>query len=356
MSRKKYNFIDIFSGCGGISTGLEMAGHRCLLGVDFDRHAAESFRANHPNSKGICMDIAKLTRKRLERELEGKKVDMVVGGPPCQGFSTAGRNNADDPRNRLFEHFVRVVKITSPKIVIFENVTGILSKKNRSTLEVVFKKFEKLGYSMSAKVLSADEHGTPSRRKRAIIMGVKGGVPSFPKPRKKKINVREAFASIEPESMNHNIERASNIDKITDKRLSRIPAGFGVRTKKDEEKYLKGLEFGVDWESMREKRFRQMKLQRLPWDLPAPTILTASRLYYHPCENRFLTVREAACCQGFPMDFNFKGPISAQFRQVGNAVPPPLAKSLGDHIARPSFGKKGVSGLDSEESSKAFKY
>jgi len=136
-----FNFIDLFSGCGGFSHGLEMAGHKCLLGVDIDKDAIESFKVNHKDAEGRVMDVHKLTKPVLEKILNGKTVDMVVGGPPCQGFSTVGRGDAQDTRNSLFKQFIRVVKITQPKVVLFENVTGILAKKNEETLKAIFKAF-----------------------------------------------------------------------------------------------------------------------------------------------------------------------------------------------------------------------
>ena len=178
--RKVFNFIDIFSGCGGFSTGLEMAGHKCLLGVDFDKYAIESFAHNHKFAKTFLGDIKQLSRQKLKDLIDIESVDMVVGGPPCQGFSTVGKGDADDDRNSLFHEFVRIVKITKPKVILFENVTGMLAKKNRAVLESVFSHFEKLGYKMDARVMSAEEYGVPSKRRRAIIMGVKSGECIYP--------------------------------------------------------------------------------------------------------------------------------------------------------------------------------
>jgi len=355
------NFIDLFCGCGGFSTGLEAAGHKCLLGIDFDKHAIESFKYNHKNSQAICGDISKITKQKLLSTLGGKCVDMVVGGPPCQGFSTVGKGDSLDERNNLFKHFIRVVRALEPKVVLFENVTGILAKKNEFVLKKIFQEFEKLGYIMDAQVLDASEYGVPSKRRRTIIMGVKNDLPLYPKASRKVVSVAEAFEKLNKKKnlYNHELESAQIKNPLDKKRLAKIPAGCGIRYERDELKYLpKRLRYDVDWSELREGRFRQTRLQRLPLNAPAPTILTSKSMYYHPTEERFLTVREASVCQSFPLNFKFLGPVSAQFRQIGNAVPPLMAKKIGLELKKLSFKKKkSLSVIDRKKlSSKAFNY
>lgn len=347
---KSFNFIDLFSGCGGLSCGLEMAGHRCLLGVDANKEAIASFAANHHQAEVYLGDIKKLSEKKLKELLKGRKVDMVVGGPPCQGFSTVGRGQVEDERNQLFKEFVRIVKITEPKVILFENVTGLVAKKNQVILHKIFQYFERLGYNMDARVLSAEEFGVPEKRRRTIIMGVKGGECVFPmathgsRAGKKVRTVAEALKNLKTKNgqiYNHDID-AAQIKKLDDwERLKCIPAGKGIRYEADEKAYLpKKLRYGIDWNKLRENRFRQTRLQRLPLNEPSPTILTARTSYYHPVEPRYLTPREAAACQSFPNDFVFHGSQTAIFRQVGNAVPPLLAEALGQVIKTIDF-KKG---------------
>jgi DNA (cytosine-5)-methyltransferase 1 len=348
---KSFTFIDLFSGCGGLSCGLEMAGHRCLLGVDSNKEAITSFAANHHDAAVYLGDIKQLSQKKLKLLLGNKKVDMVVGGPPCQGFSTVGKGAVDDERNQLFKEFIRIVKVTEPRIILFENVTGLVAKKNQTILKKIFQQFERLGYNMDARVLSAEEFGVPEKRRRTIIMGVKGGECLFPlithgaRASKKVKTVAEAFKNLKAKNgkvYNHDVSLAQIKNPIDRERLKFIPAGRGVRYEDDEKEYLpKKLRFDVDWNKLRENRFRQTRLQRLPLSEPSPTILTARTSYYHPVEARYLTPREAAACQSFPNDFIFHGSQTAIFRQIGNAVPPLLAEALGQVIKKIEF-KKGT--------------
>lgn len=336
------NFVDLFCGCGGLSFGLEMAGHRCLLGVDSDNHALSSFRLNHPQSQIYEGDIRHLSTSKLKELLGDQQVDMVVGGPPCQGFSTVGRGRVDDERNQLFKEFVRIVKVLSPKIIIFENVTGLVAKKNEKILAQIFRYFEKLGFNMDARVLSAEDYGVPERRRRTIIMGVQRAKCEFPQkthgPERDLPyrTVSDAFLEIDSfkgDLTNHDKKTAFIKNRQDSLRIKHIPPGSGVRYEGDELKFLpKKLRYDVNWSKLREKRFRQTRLQRLPLDAPSPTILTIRTTYYHPTEPRFLTAREAASCQSFPVDFKFHGSLTSTFRQIGNAVPPLLGKALGESV------------------------
>jgi DNA (cytosine-5)-methyltransferase 1 len=365
---KSFNFIDLFSGCGGLSCGLEMAGHKCLLGVDANQDAIKSFAANHHNASVFLGDIKKLSEKKLNDLLKGKRVDMVVGGPPCQGFSTVGKGVVHDERNQLFKEFVRIVKVTNPKVIIFENVTGLVAKKNQVILRQIFTYFEKLGYNMDARVLSAEEFGVPEKRRRTIIMGVKGGECIFPevshgtRSGKKVKTVSDAFKNLKASNgkvYNHNLDLAEIKNGDDRERLKHIPPGKGIRYEEDEKSYLpKKLRYGINWKTLRENRFRQTRLQRLPLAEPSPTILTSRTSYYHPIEPRYLTPREAAACQSFPNGFVFHGSQTAVFRQIGNAVPPLLAEAIGEVIKKIQF-KKGLSkkkSLDHTLTKNAFHY
>ena len=335
----KFYFVDLFCGAGGLSKGLEMAGMECALGVDFDKPATRTFAQNHKNSAVFDGDISKLTETKLKSFIDGKKIRLVCGGPPCQGMSTVGKGDPNDPRNFLFKEFVRIVDILRPDYVLLENVTGMVGRKNKAIVEGILREFKRMGYRMEPKVLTASNYGVPERRRRTIFLGNRLGYKTFwpeieydikTSPSK---TVGEALRDLSTENgeiHNHDIESAKIMDKKDAERLRHIPEGCGIRYEEDETSYLpRELWLGVDWKKIDEGRFRQTKYQRLDRRKPSPTIMTGRYSYYHPVEPRFITVREAAAVQSFPNDFVFEGTISQQWRQVGNAVPPLMARALG---------------------------
>jgi DNA (cytosine-5)-methyltransferase 1 len=347
---KEYTFIDLFSGAGGLSCGFEKAGLTCLAGIDFLKPAIETFKKNHKNAIGIDGDIRKISIKEFKKKIKSKKIDIICGGPPCQGFSTIGPGDAKDSRNHLFLEFVRFVKELKPQIIVLENVTGLLAKKNINTFQSIFNCFEDLGYDLNARVLSSHHYGAPQIRRRVIFIGNRINVENI-YPSKKYNNVGEINSKLKPprtvswafknlikfknKSFNHNIETAKIKSTLETSRISHVPEGGSIRYERDEKKYLpKKLWFDHDWNEIGEKRFREAKFARLDRSKPSPTIVTASRMYYHPTENRYLTTREAASLQSFPPEFEFSGSITSQWTQIGNAVPPMMAEAIGSAIKK----------------------
>lgn len=347
-TKSKLNFIDVFSGAGGLSCGMEMAGMNCLLGVDHDRYALETFAKNHKNAEIFCGDIRKLTKRKLDELIKEQPVHAVVGGPPCQGFSTVGKGNPEDERNGLFLEFVRLVRLTRPYFVVMENVTGLVAKKNEETLKNIFTRFHRLGYNMDVKVMSAHNYGVAEKRRRTIIIGTRiNDAPIYPKITHGDSNelatqptvtigeILEDLKTTSGEILNHDLESVHLKNKIEIKRLARIPEGCSIRYERDEKAYFTpSLRLGIDWKELPENRLRQAKYQRLHRELPSPTIMTHRHSYYHPTENRYLTAREAAKIQSFPNSFEFCGPVSAQWRQIGNAVPPLLGRAIGQSLLK----------------------
>ncbi|MBC7428025.1 MAG: DNA cytosine methyltransferase [Bacteriovorax sp.] len=337
-SKIKLNFIDLFSGAGGLSCGLELAGMNCVLGVDMDKNAIETFKNNHLEAEAFCGSILDLSAAKIKELTKSQTIHAVVGGPPCQGFSTVGLGNPNDQRNHLFKEFIRVVKITNPYFVVIENVTGLLAKKNEKTIQSIFKIFAKMGYSLDVQVMSAENYGVPERRRRTIIIGSRiNQTITFPKMIPNIVTVGQALKNLKAPNgkyFNHDVQAAKIKSTLETARIACIPEGKGVRYEIDEKNYFKTkkLKLNVDWKNLRENRFRQTKYQRLDRKKPSPTIMTHRHNYFHPTENRYLTQREAAALQSFPNDFKFHGPLSAQWRQIGNAVPPLLGKAIGSAI------------------------
>lgn len=349
-TKKAKTVIDLFSGAGGMSCGLEMAGFECLLGVDFDKAAIQTFQANHPKAKTICGDLLEISTSEIRELISDRNVDLICGGPPCQGFSTIGANDRNDKRNFLFREFLRVVDDLKPDYIIVENVTGLLSKNNEDTLKAILGSFIDLGYAIDVRVLSAHHYGVPEKRRRTIFLGNRFGVKNiypelqfqdnetdlqFLTPARTVGWAFENLLSDNGEFHNHDIEKAQISNPLERRRIRHIPEGKEIRYERDQKAYLPPeLWFDVDWKNLREERFREAKLKRLDRDRCSHTINTSRTTYYHPTEDRYLTPREAAAIQSFPPYFLFHGTPTQQWRQIGNAVPPLLAKALGEAILK----------------------
>lgn len=343
-------FIDLFSGAGGMSCGLELSGMKCLLAIDNNKSAIQTFQFNHRDAKTIVEDINNVPTDQIKNILKNKKVDLICGGPPCQGFSTIGHNNSHDSRNFLFREFIRVVKALQPDYVIMENVTGILARKNEAVLNSILANFRELGYTVDVKVLSAHHYGVPQKRRRTIFLANKFGIKNlypqqlFKEKHSENLDlpitrtVGWAFNNLIYDNRNvynHELERATISNYLEKQRISYIPEGKSIRYERDQIAYLpRSLWFDVDWQNIHEKRFREAKLNRLDRNKYSNTINTNRTTYYHPVEDRYLTAREGAAIQSFPANYIFCGTLAQQWKQIGNAVPPLMAEAIGKAILR----------------------
>ena len=200
-SNIKYTALDLFCGCGGLSYGFDLAGFDIIGGIDFNKEATETFKLNFPKAKVKCTDITKVTNATINKLYNG--VDVIIGGPPCQGFSTANRHQkeVDDPRNKLFFQYIRFVEVLKPKVVLIENVRGILTRDNGYAKERITTLLKEQGYELNMQVLDASDYGVPQNRKRAIMVGIRQDfleeVFDFDKLRKqKKVTVYEALSDL----------------------------------------------------------------------------------------------------------------------------------------------------------------
>ena len=207
MTKKKnYTIVDLFSGVGGLSLGFEKNGFNLLLANDNDQDAANTFKLNHPDKKFYLGNIQEIDEKLLERMIDNKKVDVLVGGIPCQSFSMVGfrttnkSNHSKDPRHYLFKEFIRIAKILSPKVIIIENVKAIISSHGGKIKNEIISDLGKIGYQIDYKILNAADYGVPQTRERAIFIGNNIGVKNiFPKPThspENYVGVGEAFKNL----------------------------------------------------------------------------------------------------------------------------------------------------------------
>lgn len=322
--------LDVFAGAGGLSLGLSWAGFRSVGAVEFDPAAAATYELNfgHVLRDGAG---ASLPIEDVDFGSYRGSVDLLAGGPPCQGFSQLGRGLADDPRNRLWREYMRAVDQVRPRAFVMENVPPLLrSEEGRATLELA----ESLGYSVHSGVLSAELFGVPQRRKRAFIVGVLKGTPRLPIPMSSAEHprtVRWAIGDLpsEPTDLDWHIGRSPQLKSV--ERYKVVPEGgnrFDLQSARPDLTPRCWLEKPTGSTDV---------FGRLWWDRPALTIRTEffkpeKGRYLHPQAHRPITHREAARLQTFPDDFLFTGSKIQVARQIGNAVPPVLAYRVGEVV------------------------
>ncbi len=341
------NVIDLFCGAGGLSYGFEKAGFNILLGIDNDAKALETFEHNHHGAKSICADITDITyQSHIAPLLGGKKIDVIIGGPPCQGFSLSGPRNFSDPRNRLYLSFIRLVGEIGPKAFVIENVPGLVALFDGMVKDDIIEAFEKMGYKVKYQTLCAADYGVPQNRKRVVFVGVKGGNTfEYPPVQTEQVTCEMALSDLPPladalgeEIQSYETDPQNEYQKLMRARsavvrnhiaaahsekvrriISLVPDGGNYKDLPDE--FKSSRNFHVAW-----TRFNSQK--------PAPTIDTGHRHHFHYKYNRVPTVRECARLQSFPDDFIFFGNKTQQFRQVGNAVPPIMAQRIAEQMLR----------------------
>ncbi|MFC2143063.1 DNA cytosine methyltransferase [Candidatus Aenigmatarchaeota archaeon] len=384
---KKPTVLDLFCGCGGMSKGFEMAGFRILAGNDNWDPALNTFEINHPDAKAIRGDIRnEKVRKEIIKTVD-RKVDVIIGGPPCQAFSLAGRRDPNDPRGKLFYDYVEIVKHIGPKFFVIENVKGILamyhfrddlSEKEKKisdnilkkidsltserlgllknteltddqiirrrtyiskelsklrmglrnfqepVIKMIEKEFRKIGYEIKFRTLMAADYGVPQKRQRVIFIGTKKDVQTFPRPTHSKISSKTVGNSI--------LKKWVGVGKVlkekerVDKAFFHSPkmlAGFRKR-----EKINRKLKNGFGWQILRMDE-PSFTISARYWKDGADALVK-----YSENEIRMLTPDECAAIQSFPKGFKFTGSKRDIYSQIGNAVPPLLAKAIAEEIKK----------------------
>lgn len=369
-----FNTIDLFSGCGGLTLGFEWAGFKSVLASDIDENCEKTFVRNFPETPFLCGDLSNFSKEDFDKVILDQRVDVIIGGPPCQGFSLANKRRnkvAEDHRNRLFYEFVKTINWYNPKAFVMENVKGLLSMHNGEVIKIIRNEFEnagELGYEVRIKVLRACDLGVPQARERVIILGIRKDLdltPVHPEPKYKRfitvdeaisdlpiINAGEGEEFVKYHTKPHN-EYQEFMRKISNGVYNHVAMKHTQRLIERFKAIKPGQNLLDVWEThgavkrgnptqKSEVKFSQNN-QRLYGDKPAPTIAASFQSnFIHPTLDRNFTAREGARLQSFPDNFVFEGMRTkmswekglSQYQQIGNAVPPlmayEIAKSLRD--------------------------
>lgn len=370
----KFKGIDLFSGAGGFSNGFLKEEFEIVLAIDNFDSAAETYRKNHENVNFINEDIRTINKKDILKKIhiDKENIDVIIGGPPCQGFSTVGKRSSNDLRNELFKEYVRIVEYINPEYFVMENVTGILNIQGGQFLDRIINSFKDVGYNIKYKTLNAVNYGVPQNRERVIFIGSKNNEEiTFPDPTHSKENdlfsqgrnlkgeltLWDAISDLpeveagekinnyrtEPKnnyqknrrknSNNLTLHKASNHGKKTVNMMKYIPEGKSVWEVEDiPDKYMPSSGYKNTY-------------ARLDSNVPGMTITrnfscVSSSRCIHPFQDRGLTAREAARIQSFDDDFIFKGTKSEIALQIGNAVPPILGRKVAKKIKSFLISKK----------------
>ena len=357
MSRA-YNIIDLFCGCGGFSLGFSQAGFNVRLGIDVWNDATITYKHNFPNAAILNEDVREVTGDFISDliKLPIDDIDVVIGGPPCQGFSVSGKRNEDDPRNALYKSFVRIVESIKPKVFVMENVPGIIRLFNGKILEEIISDFSARGYTVTYKMLSADEYGVPQQRKRVFFVGINNEKIK----RTSEFVFPSAISGAETEIAALTCEDAiSDLDFVPDDYVLGEDIGYKLPAITEYQKKMRLnserlRNHSITLHKARTKEIIDMvpdggNYKALPQDLwhtrkvniawtrmnskkPCFTIDTGHNHHFHYRANRVPTVRESARIQSFPDNFEFIGIKTSQLKQVGNAVPPLVAEAIAFEI------------------------
>ena len=361
---KKFTCVDLFSGAGGLSRGFMDAGYDVVLGVDFDDAALKTFKENHGTAEAMKLDlfdhnnIDVIVEFLKERNIE---LDVLVGGPPCQGFSIAGPRDMNDKRNSLYLAMVKLAKRLQPQAIVLENVPGMLQMNGGIGAKRIVQDFEEIGYKMVPKLLYAPEYGIPQIRKRVFFVGLKDENKEFEFPeamftQRDYVTCEEAIGDLPAlqtadgeiiygeEIQEYNFAPMNPYQEKMRRNSTHVYNHIGSIPIEKTKSMIALVPEGKNYKALPEEYSGLYKyheaLTRYHSKKPSNTINTGHRSHFHYKWNRIPTVRESARLQSFPDDFIFWGNKSQQYKQVGNAVPPMLgevvAKKLIEYLERRS--------------------
>jgi len=345
---KKYNIMDLFAGVGGLSYGFsKIPEFNIVAANEIEKDIAAAYFLNHPNVTMLNCDICSLTDHMLHDALGGKKIDIVVGGPPCQSYSTLGKRQMDDRAN-LFIQYKRVLGILRPKAFIYENVVGLLSMNQGRLFNTVLSEFSELGYELKYKVLNAVNYGVPQFRERVILVGFLGeNKYEFPEPThgeglKPYVTLKDALGDLPPlssgETNNTYLHEPDNdFLRFVREGSEQLTEHTAPRNGEHLIRIMQALKEGQSKddlpEEIRPKSGYGNTYAKLWWNRPSTTITRnfacpSSSRCIHPRDSRAMSIREGARLQSFPDTYKFYGSDSMKRLQIGNAVPPLVPYSV----------------------------
>lgn len=354
MKKRKYTVLDLFCGAGGLSRGFIDAGFSVKLGVDFDEVALKTFAANHEGAIAMKLDLFDLENvDKIKAFFDENNctLDVLVGGPPCQGFSLAGPRQIDDSRNKLYQAMVKTACILRPRAVVLENVPGMIQLHGGLVKEKIINDFTNLGYKMGEpKILYAPDYGVPQIRKRVVFVGLLDSTHEFKYPTpickpedyvtcEQAIGDLPSLIDIVGEKIQkYSCEAQSAYQELMRKGSDAIYNHEGTIHDAKTKKFIAMVPEGKNYKSLPSEYDGIYKyheaLTRYHSKKPSPTINTGHRSHFHYKWNRIPTVRESARLQSFEDRFIFYGNKTQQYRQVGNAVPPMLGKAIATEILK----------------------
>ena len=350
----RYNVVDLFSGVGGLSFGFsKLAEFNILIANEIEKDISIAYSLNHPEVKMINCNINDLTEEELNRILNGQKIDLIVGGPPCQSYSTLGKRRMDERAN-LFMQYKRILSILHPRAFVFENVSGILSMDKGHLYEKIKEEFSSLGYELKSKLLDAVDFGVPQHRERVILVGFKGKnnfeypAPTHGKGLKSYVTLEEAIgdlAVLKSGETNNSFDPNFKNDFLNFVRKDNTPLTEHSAPNNGEHliKIMKALKDGQSKddlpEEIRPKSGYGNTYAKLWWKRPSTTITRnfacpSSSRCIHPRDSRAMSIREGARLQSFPDSYKFYGSNGTKRLEIGNAVPPLLSIQIANQVLK----------------------
>ena len=360
MKNFKYNVVDLFSGVGGLSYGFsENKDFNIILANEIEKDIAHAYKLNHPAVKMLNCDISALTENILKKNINGKKIDLIIGGPPCQSYSTLGKRKMD-ARANLFKEYKRILSILKPQAFVFENVVGILSMDHGNLFKCIISEFKSIGYDLKYKVLNAVNYGVPQIRERVILVGFKNkNYFTYPKPThgpslKPYVALKDSIGDLPSldsgETANFYTHSADNdFLKFVRNGSNSLTEHTAPKNGENLIKIMKALKDGESKEdlpiNLRPKSGYANTYAKLWWNRPSTTITRnfscpSSSRCIHPRDSRAMSIREGARLQSFPDTYLFFGSNSTKHLEIGNAVPPLLSIHIAKQIAK---ALKGIS-------------